>query len=126
MKIIKSALIPFIPASHEDPADPGVLKKILFSAEDLISGKIQMINWAKLLPGKSFRKHYHEDMDEIFIILNGKIALTVDKSENELNAGDAVLVSKNEVHTMKNFGEVSVEYLVLGIAGSKQGKTIIG
>ena len=48
MKIIKNALIPFIPASHEDPVDPGVFKKVLFKAEDFAKGHIQIINWAKL------------------------------------------------------------------------------
>ena len=65
MKIVRFGDISEISASHEDPKNPGVLKKVLFHLGDLASGHIQMVNWATLLPGKSFSLHNHESMQEL-------------------------------------------------------------
>lgn len=125
MKIIKSKDLKFIPASHEDQANPEVWKKVLFKKEDLSEGRIQMINWAKLPPGNTFKPHYHEDMDEIFIILNGKAAIKVMDKEAILEKGDAVLIPMREVHQMTNLGKEDVYYLVIGISHGQGGKTIV-
>ena len=125
MKIIRGSKLQFIPASHEDPKAPGVLKKILATKEELFSGRVQMINWAKLPLGASFRRHYHEDMEEIFLLLNGPVEVTVDGAKEKLNSGDMLVVSPREVHEMKNESDTDVEYIVIGISGNKNGKTIV-
>jgi len=28
-----------------------------------------MVNWCRMEPGKAFHPHYHEDMEEVFILL---------------------------------------------------------
>lgn len=124
MKIIRGKDLKFIPASHEDKDNPSVWKKILFSKEDLINGKVQMINWAKIPIGKTFKAHYHEDMEEIFIILNGKTKITIDNEEGELEKGDAVIIPIGKVHRMSNISPYDVEYIVIGLSLGKDGKTI--
>lgn len=114
-----------LPASHEDPHDPGVLKKVLLTYKDTIPGKIQMINWCTLLPKKSFRPHYHETMDEIFIILSGKVKMVIDKKAVMLQKRDTVIIPKNSVHTMINLSANSVEYLAIGVSTSRKGKTVV-
>ena len=125
MKIIRSNDLPFVPASHEDPRDPGVLKKILFQRNDLIEGNVQMINWALLPPGKSFRSHLHESMDEIIIMLSGEAQMTIESESETLTRGDAVIVPMKAIHEMKNTGTDPVEYIVLGIVQKPGGKTIV-
>lgn len=125
MKIIRSGQLQFIPASHEDPKAPGVLKKVLLQRDDLIDGKIRMINWAFLPVGKSFRAHYHEDMEEVFIILNGMAMIRIDKEETVLEKKDVVVVPIGKVHEMKNIGEEDVEYIVVGVSQEKGGKTVV-
>ena len=73
MQIVHFTDLDFIPASHEDPNDPGALKKVLLTKTDLPEGRIQMINWAQIPIGKTFAPHYHEKMVEVFIIMNGKV-----------------------------------------------------
>lgn len=124
MKIIRLAQIKRVPASHEDPAEPGVLKQIFLKRDDLMPGRIQMINWSTLLPGKSFRAHYHEAMDEVFIILNGEVEITVGKETARLERGDAVVIPEGAVHVMKNLTDKEVPYIALGIAQKEGGKTV--
>lgn len=125
MKKISFKDLVFLPASHENPKDPGVLKKILFGKKDLLfGGEIQMINWAVLRKGKSFIAHYHEDMNEVFIIVSGKVKIWVDKEEEILKEGDAVLVPMKKVHKMENISKEDVNYLVIGISLGKGGRTI--
>ena len=125
MKIIRSTDLKYIPASHEDQRFPGVLKKVLLVKDDLVEGRTQMINWALLPVGKSFEAHYHEDMQEVFIILNGYVKIIVDNEEADLSKGDAVVIPLRSVHEMKNTGTEDVEYIAIGISLGQQGKTVV-
>jgi mannose-6-phosphate isomerase-like protein (cupin superfamily) len=125
MKIIRSNNIDFIPASHENPTSPGVLKRILLERQDLMEGRVQMINWALLPQGRSFARHYHEDMEEVFVIIHGNARITVDAQEAFLGPGDTVVIPAGSVHRMENTGRDDVEYIVVGISGTGQGKTIV-
>jgi quercetin dioxygenase-like cupin family protein len=125
MKHIPSDNRPFIPASHENPLAPGVLKRVLCERDDLQEGRVQMVNWARLAPRKSFAAHYHEDMQEIFVILRGSVRLSVDDNTLELNAGDAVIIDPGEVHQMWNLADHDAEYLTVGITGGTDGRTVV-
>ena len=125
MRIIRGSEIQFIPASHEDQTNPGVLKRVLATRDELIDGRVQMINWASLPAGSSFRAHYHEDMEEVFIILTGKVEMTVNGETNELAPGDAIVISPKEVHTMTNLTDTDLEYIVMGISTGQGGQTVV-
>jgi mannose-6-phosphate isomerase-like protein (cupin superfamily) len=125
MKIKRFKDLEFIPASHEDPKNPGVLKKVLFIKDELLKGRVQMINWALLPIGKSFQKHYHEDMEEIFIMFTGIALMSVDNQEETIEKGDCVIVPPKSTHTMKNIGKIDIEYMVVGITSEQNGKTIV-
>ncbi|MDP1721772.1 MAG: cupin domain-containing protein [Candidatus Gottesmanbacteria bacterium] len=125
MKIVRSSTIPKAPASHEDLKNPGVLKQVLFRRDDLAPGRIQMINWSTLLPNKSFRRHYHEAMEEVFIILNGEVEITVGGKKSTLGKGDIVVIPENTIHVMKNLTDQEINYIAIGISRDEAGKTIV-
>jgi mannose-6-phosphate isomerase-like protein (cupin superfamily) len=124
MKHIKFDVVPTVAASHEDPKNPGVLKKVLFRREDLFEGRVQMINWAFLPAGKSFRLHYHEDMQELFIMMGEGAIAVINKEEIPLDYGDVLVVDPGESHEMKNPTATQIEYIVVGIAGESKGKSV--
>ncbi len=124
MKIVRLQDLDFIPASHEDPKDPGALKKILLKRDDLPNGRIQMINWAKIPIGKSFAPHYHESMIEVFIIISGKVRVKIDQEEATLEKGDTVVAFEKQVHEMKNISDEEVDYFAMGVVTGEGGKTI--
>ena len=124
MKIIRSSSMQFIPASHENPLDPGVLKKVLFTHADILPGQIQMVNWAQLLPQKSFQRHYHENMQEVFILLSGKVEMNLGSEKEIMEKGDAVIVPIKATHTMRNLENAPAEFIVFGISVG-EGKTVL-
>jgi mannose-6-phosphate isomerase-like protein (cupin superfamily) len=125
MKIIRFSNIPYTPASHEDPSHPGVLKKVLLHADSFVGGHVQMINWATLGVAKGFTPHYHEDMQEVFIIVNGKARIQIDHEQARLEPGDAVVVPIGAMHTMDNIGDGDVDYIAIGVALGNNGKTVV-
>lgn len=125
MRVIRGSEIEFVPASHEDQARPGVLKRVLATRDELIDGRVQMINWASLPAGSSFRAHYHEDMEEIFVILSGRVSMDVDGEVHALSAGDAIVLEPREVHVMENVTDSDLEYIVIGISTGQGGKTVV-
>jgi mannose-6-phosphate isomerase-like protein (cupin superfamily) len=125
MKIIRLKEMDFVPAGHEDPKSPGVLIKVLWRKADLPEGQLQMINWAKMRAGQSFRPHYHKDMAEIFILIRGKARVRIDEDEADLEKEEAVVLPTGKVHAMRNIGNEDVEYVVFGISLGKGGKTVV-
>lgn len=125
MRIIRGNEIPFIPASHEDQDRPGVLKRVLAKRDELIDGRVQMINWARLPAGSSFRAHYHEDMEETFIILSGQVEININGQTHDLATGDAITIAPREVHMMTNVTEQDVDYIVVGISTGEGGQTVV-
>jgi mannose-6-phosphate isomerase-like protein (cupin superfamily) len=125
IKIIKFAKLSFVPATHEDKDNPGSLKKVLFHAFDIPKDvKIQMFNWSRILKGKSFNAHYHEDMDEIFVILNGRVRLTVKDKEFTMETGDSVYIPQKYIHQMFNQFDHDVDYIALGLSRGLGGKSV--
>lgn len=124
MKIVRFQDKDEVPASHEDPLDPGVIKRVLLAEHPDIHGHVQMMNWATLLPQKSFRAHYHEDMIELFVMIAEGIIMMLDGREIALHRGDVVVVYPKEVHEMKNTKDERVSYVVIGVSGDAKGKSV--
>ena len=125
MQVVRGIDIPFVPASHEDPQHPGVLKKVLCQRDTLPPGRLQMINWACLGPGKSFQRHYHEDMLEVFVIISGTVEMEVGGERATLGPQDAVIIPETARHSMRNMSSQDAHYMALGISAERGGKTIV-
>jgi quercetin dioxygenase-like cupin family protein len=124
MKIIKGNALEFVPAAHEDPQNPGVLKKVLFRRDDFNEGKVVVVNWSVLPKGKSFALHYHESLQEVFVIFKGTVRASVDNQSVMLESGDGLIVDHNEKHAMENISDEDVIFLMFGISNNPNGKTV--
>jgi mannose-6-phosphate isomerase-like protein (cupin superfamily) len=125
MKVIPFEARAFQPAGHENPLAPGVMRKVLLAKAELEPGRIQMVNWASMASGKQFARHYHEDMQEIFILVEGEAEITVGAETAVLRRGDTVVIDPGEVHQMRTLGATAAEYLAIGITGEAGGKTVV-
>ena len=124
MKFIPSNASAFVPATHEDPSRPGVLKRVIATASDLHSGQVPMLNWSHLPAGRRFQSHWHEDMQEIFVLLHGQVTMQVGHDTVTMNPGDTVIVEPREIHQMTNASDALAEFLVFGIASGTNGRTV--
>jgi mannose-6-phosphate isomerase-like protein (cupin superfamily) len=125
MKYICAEQRNFVPASHERPDQPGVLKRVIATAAELQHGQVQMLNWARLPGGSSFQPHYHEDMQEAFVLISGSVRMTCGDQDVDMKPGDCVLVEPREVHQMQNLLSTAAEYVVFGISSGQGGRTIV-
>ena len=125
MKTIYAADRSFVPASHENPQSPGAWKKVLLQQADLQSGVVQMINWSRLPPGKSFAPHYHEGHARGLRRASRRGADNSRLSGGRLRRGDTVVIDAREIHEMCNLGQTDMEYLAIGISSGQGGRTIV-
>ena len=125
MKSILANATGFVPASHEDPRNPGVLKRVIATKDDFQAGHVQMLNWSRLPVGSSFQLHYHEDMQEVFVLLTGCVTMKCGEQTVTMRVGDTVIIQPGEIHQMRNQGDVVAEYIVFGISSQKGGRTVV-
>ena len=125
MLIFRSASLAFEPAAHENPQDPGCLKKILIRKADIPAGRLQMVNWVFLKPERAFEAHYHEKMTELFIIITGRVAVKVNQINDVLLEGDAVVIPPRAVHTMAALDGQAAHYLAMGVVHGEGGRTVV-
>ena len=125
-QVIRGIDLPLIPASHEDVNDPGVLKKVLFTHESLADGRVQMINWSVLKNGRSFSRHYHEKMEEIFVVFAGEATILIgDTPSLVVRTGDAIRIPAGMPHKMRASDAGDVSYLAIGILTGNDGRTVV-
>jgi len=125
MKWIAATDSGLIPASHEDPRAPGVLKRVIATRDAFQQGHVQMLNWAVLPGHSSFQRHFHQDMQEVFILLSGEVEMRVATECRVLRPGDTVIVDPGEIHQMRNLQAGEAQYLVFGISSGQGGQTIV-
>ena len=125
MKYVPASEGRFVPASHEDAVHPGVLKRVIATDSDINSGQVMMVNWARLPARSSFRRHYHEDMQEIFVLIRGQVRMTVDETSVDMALGDTVIIESSEIHEMLNLLDSDAEYIVFGVSAGNGGRTIV-
>ena len=77
MRIVRSADRPTVPASHEDPRNPGVYKKSAPPESRFANRYDPDGQLGSVTGGQEFAAHYHEDMQEVFIMLAGTARIQV-------------------------------------------------
>jgi mannose-6-phosphate isomerase-like protein (cupin superfamily) len=125
MKIVRLKDLEWVPAGHESSQQEAVWKKVMLQKGDVMEGHLQMINWCALRAGMGFSPHYHEDMEEIFIMLRGQAEIRIEDQAGEIGAEEAVAIPPGRVHEMKNVGQEEVQYIVIGISQGRGGKTVL-
>lgn len=104
-----STIKPFIktPAKMQGYNEDGVTFLELAEAETLNS------NYVRIRPGESSNPAYgyHDDEEELYIILGGVGRLTLGDTESEVRAGDVVYIPRNTFHQVTCLSEQDFEYI---------------
>ena len=79
-----------------------------------LSGQVGMVE-GEVPPGGGFQiPHWHEDLDEVFYVLEGKIEFLLDGQWRPAVAGSTVFVPAGTVHAFRNASEQPARQLVVG------------
>ncbi len=55
-----------------------------------------------LLPGQDFKNHYHNIMEESFLVLEGKLDISIDGKVYKCEPGDLITAEPGETHHLMN------------------------
>lgn len=69
-----------------------------------------------LPPGASQGQHLHREVAEFYYVMNGAGTATVATETAPIQAGDAVPVQLNDVHSFENTGTQPLEFLIVGVS----------
>jgi quercetin dioxygenase-like cupin family protein len=76
-------------------------KKIIFSLEDF-DEKGHLLQVVTIPPQTRQRMHFHEEQTEVFYILEGEAAITINGVDYIARSGDAFICSPGDVHNLWN------------------------
>ncbi|MGI8558083.1 MAG: cupin domain-containing protein [Solirubrobacteraceae bacterium] len=79
-----------------------------------LSGQVGVVE-GELPPGGGFQvPHWHEDLDEVFYVLEGEIEFLLDGKWRRAPAGSTVFVPAGSVHAFRNASDRTARQLVAG------------
>ncbi len=58
-------------------------------------------------PGKAVQRHAHEHTEQVMLILDGSLTMTIGDETRELTAGDVVVVNRGLEHSLHSAGGVT-------------------
>jgi Uncharacterized conserved protein, contains double-stranded beta-helix domain len=65
-----------------------------------VGGEQVMICRATYEPGKTVKRHSHEHTEQVMVILDGEVTMTVEDETKTLRAGDTVVVNRGLEHEL--------------------------
>jgi mannose-6-phosphate isomerase-like protein (cupin superfamily) len=76
-----------------------------------VSGNYDMVigETAPKIPGPP--PHFHSEMNELFMVLEGEMEFVIDGQPRTVRAGESVDLPSNLLHTFKNAGEVPCKWI---------------
>lgn len=80
------------------------------------------LNQVVLQPGQRGRVHRHERQEEVYLVLEGRLALVVEGEESTLGAGELVRVAPGVRRQLVNRGPGRLVLLALGGDGEHDGR----
>jgi mannose-6-phosphate isomerase-like protein (cupin superfamily) len=66
-----------------------------------------------LPPGHAVAPHRHREIEEIYYILSGTGVMTVGEQSRQVSSGDAVYISRGQVHSLNNTGSEPIKLLLV-------------
>ena len=85
----------------------------LFREEDFQSN-VLWFNDNLLEPGITIEPHKHDDIEEVYYILQGKGRVMVGLEEEDVGSGDAVYIPIQKEHSLKNTGLFPLRFICVG------------
>jgi mannose-6-phosphate isomerase-like protein (cupin superfamily) len=85
----------------------------------------QSLAEARLAPGAATTPHHHAVTEEIYYILSGAAAMTIDGQTQPVVPGDAIAIPPGAVHTIRNTGPEELVFLCTCAPGYEHADTFL-
>jgi mannose-6-phosphate isomerase-like protein (cupin superfamily) len=87
----------------------------------LLGPSVFETNWAyvdyySVPPGASIGPHFHNGVEEVYLVIKGVGSTTVNNETAALKKGDAVPIKVKEIHSFENTGTDDFDLIVYGVA----------
>lgn len=109
MKLVTLSELPEEGVSH----DPGIKKRVMLRNGDI--PHITNFSQATFAPGQTVTPHAHTDMVEVFFVEAGQGIIWIDGEAHPLTAGVCVTVEIDEMHELKNTGDLPLVLTYFGV-----------
>jgi quercetin dioxygenase-like cupin family protein len=103
--------IEFTNSSH-----PSQIKKVIFHGYEMTSSVTQ-VAYAELRAGDSVEEHYHESMEEVFLILDGECEFILDGLLHLLKKGDVIKIAPKTKHKLTALADTKLYYFGVSTVG---------
>lgn len=80
------------------------------------------LNQLNLMPGDASRIHRHRRQEEVYIVLEGELTLSVEGEEYTMPVGSAARVAPDARRQLINRGDIKLVFLALGGAEEHNGR----
>jgi mannose-6-phosphate isomerase-like protein (cupin superfamily) len=84
--------------------ESGTQLRVLLDTTGLGQGRISLA-METLRPGQRTVPHWHEELEEIYYILQGRGRMVIAEELQDVRAGDAILIRVRAVHCLHNTGD---------------------
>jgi mannose-6-phosphate isomerase-like protein (cupin superfamily) len=84
--------------------DSGTELRVLLDTTDFGQGRMSLA-METLRPGQHTVPHWHEELEEIYYILQGRGRMAIADEVRDVSVGDAVLIPLRAVHCLHNTGD---------------------
>jgi mannose-6-phosphate isomerase-like protein (cupin superfamily) len=101
--------IEFSNSSHS-----GQIKKVIFHGFEMTSSVTQ-VAYAELSTGDIVEEHYHESMEEVFLILDGECEFSLDGVSHLLKKDDVIKIYPKIKHTLRSIRDTKLYYFGVSI-----------
>ena len=99
----------------------GVLHRWDYIKEALPCSRLTMMSWLDINPGVSVGRHPHNGNFESYIVFEGTGRVWDNDSFESVEAGDLLLTSSGEQHSIENTGSTTLRVLAFICEQSSQG-----
>ena len=104
MDSINISELEFTKSSH-----PRQLKKVIFKGSEMKSS-ITQVAYAELLAGEIIDEHFHDSMEEVFLVLDGNCEFCLDGVPQVLTKDSVIKIAPKIKHKLKALTETKLYY----------------
>jgi mannose-6-phosphate isomerase-like protein (cupin superfamily) len=98
----------------QEPTRHGAFKRVLLRHEDVHSD-LMFLNEVYVAPREVIGAHAHEDMEEIFYILEGEGTMQIGQETQVITFGDCITVPARTTHVLENTGNQEMRFVCFGV-----------